>query len=403
MLTLVRFDSETRVFRQVRQIPDLTFRGPRGRSDGYLERLLFGLLAKLMIFGRFESAYVRFIPRALVRFGRKIWQRYLGEWNLEEDEDWRSGPVAAMTESDTLLLMDVPQDLGHLAGLRKISEVSGGPTLAVYLHDLIPVRQAREFDPINWLSRVGSFQEYLRVVSRADVVVANSEFSAREFTAWMSERDMTLPPTLGVLYPAWPRPANSGKTSDDTQPEVGGVLASTADLRILALGAIDTRKNFRVLIPAIRKATEDWGLDCCLCVVAGSGKLIDKHFLRALKDLPRPLRRRVTFLPGVSDADVERLYDWADVVVVPSRAEGFGLPVVEALSRNVPVIVSRGTALTELADLFELQACDPFDSGEWSSALANVRFDSRPSEAIPEVIPSDYKDFYRRLEQFLTD
>ncbi len=57
----------------------------------------------------------------------------------------------------------------------------------------------------------------------------------------------------------------------------------------------------------------------------------------------------VRFLPWVSPQELEGLYAVADVVVLPSLSEGFGLPVLEAMARGVPVATSSRSALAEVA------------------------------------------------------
>jgi glycosyltransferase involved in cell wall biosynthesis len=61
------------------------------------------------------------------------------------------------------------------------------------------------------------------------------------------------------------------------------------------------------------------------------------------------LGRDVRFLGWVSDAELEGLYRAADAFVFPSLSEGFGLPVLEAMARGVPVATSGRTSLTEVA------------------------------------------------------
>lgn len=58
---------------------------------------------------------------------------------------------------------------------------------------------------------------------------------------------------------------------------------------------------------------------------------------------------RVRLLGWVSDADLEGLYQAAECFVFPSLAEGFGLPVLEAMERGVPVACSNVSAMPEVA------------------------------------------------------
>jgi glycosyltransferase involved in cell wall biosynthesis len=60
-------------------------------------------------------------------------------------------------------------------------------------------------------------------------------------------------------------------------------------------------------------------------------------------------RSRIRLLGRLSDADLATVYSRADVLVMASRAEGFGLPVLEAMTHGLPVVISDAPALVEVA------------------------------------------------------
>ena len=79
----------------------------------------------------------------------------------------------------------------------------------------------------------------------------------------------------------------------------------------------------------------------------------------------------VRFPAWVGAADLEALYRAASVFAFPSRYEGFGLPVLEAMVRRVPVVCSAGGSLAEVAGDAALLV-DPDDTGALTAALARV-------------------------------
>src|SRR5205823_14160305 len=93
---------------------------------------------------------------------------------------------------------------------------------------------------------------------------------------------------------------------------------------------------------------------------------------------PRPpeVRQLAAELPAGSvvppgrlpESAVPNLYRGAAVVVLPSRAEGFGLPVIEAMACGVPVVCSDLPVLREIADGVA-GFCDPADPGRKSKRL----------------------------------
>jgi glycosyltransferase involved in cell wall biosynthesis len=83
------------------------------------------------------------------------------------------------------------------------------------------------------------------------------------------------------------------------------------------------------------------------------------------------LGNTVEFLPYVSDENMRRLYGEADVLLMPSLAEGFGIPVVEAMASGVPVAASRATSLPEVGG-DAAQYFDPHSVEEMASVLQRV-------------------------------
>jgi glycosyltransferase involved in cell wall biosynthesis len=80
---------------------------------------------------------------------------------------------------------------------------------------------------------------------------------------------------------------------------------------------------------------------------------------------------RVRLLDWVDDDELEGLYRLASALVLPSRIEGFGLPVLEAMGRGTPVVCSRTTALGEVAGDAAVLV-DPDDQDEIDAAVARV-------------------------------
>jgi glycosyltransferase involved in cell wall biosynthesis len=89
----------------------------------------------------------------------------------------------------------------------------------------------------------------------------------------------------------------------------------------------------------------------------------------------------VRFPAWVSDAELEGLWALADVFVFPSLYEGFGLPVLEAMARGVPVACSNASSLPEVAGDAAL-LFDPVDEGAIASAVERLMSDRELAETL---------------------
>jgi glycosyltransferase involved in cell wall biosynthesis len=106
----------------------------------------------------------------------------------------------------------------------------------------------------------------------------------------------------------------------------------------LAVGTLEPRKGLDVVAAAVAEA--EWPRLPLL--IAGPGGWGD-----ALPDTADPSRIRL--LGRLADPDLATVYSRAEVLVMASRAEGFGLPVLEAMCHGIPVVISDAPALVEVA------------------------------------------------------
>lgn len=196
-----------------------------------------------------------------------------------------------------------------------------GTPLVVVVHDAVPFTHPGTLTPrgVRWHRRMIE-----RAARTADLVVVPTHAVATEL-----QRHVTLPRLLVV---------GEGVSADLDLPPDADDRAAALDLParyLLTVATLEPRKGLAELVRALPAAT-DLPL---LCVgQAGWGEV----------DLG-PATGRVRALGRVCDADLAVLLRRAEALVVPSRAEGFGLPLLEAMSVGTPVLTSDAPALVEVA------------------------------------------------------
>ncbi len=141
---------------------------------------------------------------------------------------------------------------------------------------------------------------------------------------------------------------------------------------LLFVGTFEPRKNVAGLLNAYRALLER-GADAPPLALAGRrGWLFDEATARV--DRLR-LHDRVIFLDVPTDDDLVALYNGASALILPSYYEGFGLPVLEAMSCGTPVVISHRGSLPEIAGKAALVVDDPDDAGALAAAVERILAD----------------------------
>jgi len=209
----------------------------------------------------------------------------------------------------------------------------------------------------DWLRRAF----YRRSARTAAHVVTDSRFSAAEITAaYGIPADRITVAPLGVSQEFVPNKAG-------TRPELPPGVHPTF---LLHVGDLHERRNLGIVVRSLIQARrQEPSLAPLSLVLAGvdRGAATELRSLAAAASMPD----LVVCLGAVREDCLIGLYREAAALVYPSRYEGFGLPVLEAMACGTPVIASRAAAIPEvLGDAGIL--LDPDDASGWTRALMTV-------------------------------
>lgn len=138
---------------------------------------------------------------------------------------------------------------------------------------------------------------------------------------------------------------------------------------VLAVGTLEPRKNLPLLLQAMAVLARS--MDVQLLVVGARGWL-DRPIFETYEQLG--LKGHVRFLGPLEEADLAVLYSHAGVFAFPSRYEGFGLVLLEAMASGAPVVSSNAGPLPEVAGDAAL-LLPPEDPACWAEALGRVLTD----------------------------
>jgi glycosyltransferase involved in cell wall biosynthesis len=220
------------------------------------------------------------------------------------------------------------------------------------VHDLIPLEYPEYARPD------GAAQHRRRIetiVGQADGIVANSHATLNSLRPWL-ERAGTAP-ILAVAHLG---------THDHIAPPEPPPAATRP--YFVSIGTIEPRKNHLLLLNLWRHMAEEAGASAIpRLVLIGRRGWENEQIVDMLERCPA-LVGCVEEHSGLSDRDTRNILAGARALLMPSFAEGYGMPVTEALDLGVPVLCSDLPALREAggsAPLF----LDPLDGPAWRRAI----------------------------------
>ena len=204
-----------------------------------------------------------------------------------------------------------------------------GVKVCFVLYDLLPITMPQYFPD----GAQANHTRWVSVAAQSDAVLCISRSVADEFRGWLHTHHPQAHPQVDWFH--------MGADIDQSAPSLGMPPDGTATLAklkqrpsFLMVGTIEPRKGQTDALDAAEAlwTTEDFNL----VIVGKQGWKVDA-LIERIGHHPE-LNQRLFWLNGISDEYLAQVYAHADCLIAASYGEGFGLPLIEAAQRSLPII-----------------------------------------------------------------
>ena len=232
----------------------------------------------------------------------------------------------------------------HKAGIKGV----------VTIHDLIFLRHPEWYNPVDVMFYKWKFHKTLKEATK---IIAISECTKRDIIHY-GDID---PERIEIIYQSFsPQFKQNSSPQNNTASEENSslfTLNSSLKRYILSVGTVEERKNLGLAVKAL-----DYLPDNVHLVAVGR----QTDYAKSL-----PKHPRLHLMGQLPIEELTALYDGAEAFVYPSRYEGFGIPIIEAISRGLPVVACTGSCLEEAGGPDSIYV-DPDDAQAMANAIKSV-------------------------------
>lgn len=238
---------------------------------------------------------------------------------------WRTKKIVKQLLNDNV-------DIYHgLSGELPLGLKDSGIKGIVTIHDLIFLRHPEYY---HWFDRKIYTWKFHQTLRQADHIIAISECTKRdilEFGDFNSDK-------ISVIYQS----CNPRFAEIPSQEDIRNTIEKykLPKRYLLNVGTIEERKNLMLAVRALTKLPEEIHL-----VAVGRQTRYAEKVRKEAETLD--VSHRLHLLSGVSNNELNVIYKNAELFVYPSRYEGFGIPIIEAIFSGLAVVASTGSCLEE--------------------------------------------------------
>lgn len=269
-----------------------------------------------------KHLFLHFPPQGIWSRLRSLWR----VWGITKDIQKDGIHIFHGLSNELPLNIGTPEQ-------RKMKAGDKGCKYIVTVHDLIFIHTPQYY---HWIDRQIYNFKFRRACLCADRVIAVSEYTKQEIMHYYH----TPESKIDVVYQGCD-PVFSQKIEEGKLQEVKARY-QLPDKFVLYVGSIEERKNLMLVAKAMAKLNRRAAIH--VVAVGRRTAYVDKiqDFLKA-----QGIEHLFHFYHQVPYADLPSFYKWASTFAYPSRIEGFGIPLLEAISSGVPAIGCTGSCLEE--------------------------------------------------------
>lgn len=269
-----------------------------------------------------KHLFLHFPPQGIWSRIRSLWR----VWGITKDIQKDGIQIFHGLSNELPLNIGTPEQ-------RKMKAGGKGCKYIVTIHDLIFIHTPQYY---HWIDRQIYNFKFRRACRCADRVIAVSEYTKQEIMHYYHTPESKIDVVYQGCDPVFSQEIEEGKLQEVK------ARYQLPDKFVLYVGSIEERKNLML----VAKAMAELNRRAAIHVVAVGRRTayVDQiqDFLKA-----QGIDHLFHFYHQVPYADLPSFYKWASVFAYPSRIEGFGIPLLEAISSGVPAIGCTGSCLEE--------------------------------------------------------
>lgn len=201
----------------------------------------------------------------------------------------------------------------------------------VTIHDLIFLRYPQYYQSID--RKIYTYK-FRKACENADKIIAISECTKRDIIRYFNIPDDKIEVVYQGCDVSFTHPVTEEKKEEVRKKY------QLPDHYILNVGSIEERKNILAAVQALPMLPQHIHI-----VIVGRRTGYTEKVEQFIKD--NGLGERVHIISNVPFNDLPAFYQLAEIFVYPSRFEGFGIPIIEALYSGTPVVAATGSCLEE--------------------------------------------------------